>query len=217
MSASVMGSKKCLGGVALPERAVAKTARPAGRATGLKVRAASAGGFVPDMPRRNVMNLLLVGAAGLPATSMLGAYAFFFVPQGSGGGGGGLAAKDALGNDVTSKGWLATHQIGDHSLTQGLKGDPTYLVVNDEGKIDNFGINAVCTHLGCVVPWNPTEKKFKCPCHGSQYNAQGRVVRGPAPLSLALAHADINPDTDIVTFTPWTEQDFRTGLDPWWK
>jgi Rieske Fe-S protein len=26
------------------------------------------------------------------------------------------------------------------------------------------------------------ENKFKCPCHGSQYNAQGKVVRGPAPL-----------------------------------
>ena len=26
------------------------------------------------------------------------------------------------------------------------------------------------------------EKKFKCPCHGSQYNREGKVVRGPAPL-----------------------------------
>ena len=162
------------------------------------------------------MNLLLVGAAGLPATTMLGAYAFFFVPQGSGGGGAGLTAKDALGNDVTSKSWLTSHGIGDHSLTQGLKGDPTYLVVTDENKIETFGINAVCTHLGCVVPWNVPEKKFKCPCHGSQYDKNGRVIRGPAPLSLALAHAEVDGD-DKVIFTPWTETDFRTGLQPWWK
>lgn len=45
-----------------------------------------------------------------------------------------------------------------------------------------YGINAVCTHLGCVVPFNTAENKFICPCHGSQYNNQGRVVRGPAPL-----------------------------------
>ncbi len=38
-----------------------------------------------------------------------------------GGGAGGQAAKDALGNDVTVKSWLATHQKGDRSLTQGLK------------------------------------------------------------------------------------------------
>ena len=32
------------------------------------------------------------------------------------------------------------------------------------------------------VPWNVNENKFKCPCHGSQYNKEGKVVRGPAPL-----------------------------------
>merc|ERR1711908_246727 len=132
---------------------------------------------------------------------MLGAYAFFFVPQGSGGGGAGLTAKDALGNDVTSKSWLASHSVGDHSLTQ-------------DNKIETFGINAVCTHLGCVVPWNVPEKKFKCPGHGSQYDKNGRVIRGPAPLSLALAHAEVDGDSDNVVFTPWTETDFRTGLQP---
>ena len=39
----------------------------------------------------------------------------------AGGGGGGQVAKDALGNDVKSNAWLATHQKGDHSLVQGLK------------------------------------------------------------------------------------------------
>lgn len=34
-----------------------------------------------------------------------------------------------------------------------VQGDPTYLVVNDNSMIENYGINAVCTHLGCVVPW----------------------------------------------------------------
>ncbi len=34
-----------------------------------------------------------------------------------------------------------------------LQGDPTYLIVNADGKIENYGLNAVCTHLGCVVPW----------------------------------------------------------------
>lgn len=63
-----------------------------------------------------------------------------------------------------------------------LQGDPTYLVVENDKTLATYGINAVCTHLGCVVPWNKAENKFLCPCHGSQYNAQGRVVRGPAPL-----------------------------------
>lgn len=46
------------------------------------VRAAAVSGDVPDMGKRNVMNLLLVGAIGLPATSLVGGYALFFVPPG---------------------------------------------------------------------------------------------------------------------------------------
>ena len=169
---------------------------------------------VPDMEKRNLMNLLLLGALSLPTAGMLVPYGTFFVPPGSGGGSGGTPAKDALGNDVIASEWLKTHPPGNRTLTQGLKGDPTYLVVENDGTLATYGINAVCTHLGCVVPFNAAENKFICPCHGSQYNNQGRVVRGPAPLSLALAHADI--DDGKVVFVPWVETDFRTGEDPWW-
>ena len=131
------------------------------------------------------------------------------------GGGGGQTAKDAAGNDVKESVWLKTHGPGARELTQGLKGDATYLIVTEENKIEKYGLNAVCTHLGCVVPWNKSENKFMCPCHGSQYDATGKKVRGPAPLSLALAHAEVTDD--VVFFSPWTETDFRTGLQPWWK
>lgn len=41
-------------------------------------------------------------------------------------------------------------------------------------------------------------------------------MRGPAPLSLALAHAEEDPNGKVV-LKPWTEIDFRTGETPWWK
>ncbi|KAL0444188.1 UNVERIFIED_CONTAM: cytochrome-f complex iron-sulfur subunit, chloroplastic [Sesamum latifolium] len=169
---------------------------------------------VPDMGKRQLMNLLLLGAISLPSGGMLLPYTYFFVPPGGRGTGGGTVAKDALGNDVIAAEWLKNHGPGDRTLTQGLKGDPTYLVVESDRTLATYGINAVCTHLGCVVPWNAAENKFICPCHGSQYNNQGRVVRGPAPLSLALAHADV--DDGKVVFVPWVETDFRTGENPWW-
>ncbi|AQK59453.1 cytochrome b6-f complex iron-sulfur subunit [Zea mays] len=170
---------------------------------------------VPDMEKRKLMNLLLLGAISLPTVGMVVPYGAFFVPAGSGNGGGGTYAKDKLGNDITVEEWLNTHGPNDRTLAQGLKGDPTYLVVEQDKTLATYGINAVCTHLGCVVPWNGAENKFICPCHGSQYNNQGKVVRGPAPLSLALVHADV--DDGKVLFVPWVETDFRTGQDPWWS
>jgi cytochrome b6-f complex iron-sulfur subunit len=170
---------------------------------------------VPDMGRRQFMNLLTFGTITGTALGALYPVVKYFIPPSSGASGGGVTAKDALGNDVIVSDFLNSHAVGDRVLTQGLKGDPTYVVVESEGEIASFGLNAVCTHLGCVVPWNAAENKFMCPCHGSQYNNEGKVVRGPAPLSLALVHADVTEDGKIA-LTPWTETDFRTGEDPWW-
>ena len=40
--------------------------------------------------------------------------------------------------------------------------------------------SAVCTHAGCVVNWNPFERCWDCPCHGSQFAPDGTVLNGPA-------------------------------------
>lgn len=170
---------------------------------------------VPDLGRRQFMNLLTFGAATGTIAGMLYPVVRYFVPPSSGSAGGGTIAKNELGNDVVASEFLSNNAPGSKVLVQGLKGDPTYLVVKEDGSLADYGINSVCTHLGCVVPWNASENKFMCPCHGSQYNAEGKVVRGPAPLSLALAHADVT-ESDKVALTPWKETDFRTGESPWW-
>ena len=161
------------------------------------------------------MNLVLLFGGVLPAVGGLAIpYVLFFIPRGGGGSGGGLPALTKAGDAVTFDSWLGSHKVGDRELVQGLKGDATYLIVDEDKTIRDYGINAVCTHLGCVVPWNKAANKYMCPCHGSQYDATGKVVRGPAPLSLALAH--VNVENDNVFVSQWSETDFRNGEKPWW-
>lgn len=169
---------------------------------------------VPNMGRRQFMNLLTFGSATGVALGSLYPVVNYFIPPSSGGAGDGVTAKDALGNDIVVSDFLAKHNPGERVLAQGLKGDPTYVVIEGDATLAEYGLNAVCTHLGCVVPWNGSENKFVCPCHGSQYDKTGKVVRGPAPLSLALVHA--NTIDDKLVFTQWEETDFRTGENPWW-
>jgi cytochrome b6-f complex iron-sulfur subunit len=50
-------------------------------------------------------------------------------------------------------------------------------------------LSAVCTHLGCIVKFDPSLKIFICPCHGAKYDLTGKVLGGPAPAPLLAVKA----------------------------
>lgn len=61
-------------------------------------------------------------------------------------------------------------------LSDGLKKIAAYR--DEDGKL--FKRSAVCTHLGCIVQFNRTEKSWDCPCHGSRFGTDGHPINTPA-------------------------------------
>lgn len=60
--------------------------------------------------------------------------------------------------------------------------DEIFLVKDAKGKVT--ALEATCRHRGCPINWVAADKKFKCPCHGSQYAMSGKVIHGPAAHNL---------------------------------
>ncbi|HEY6111182.1 MAG TPA: Rieske 2Fe-2S domain-containing protein, partial [Chthoniobacterales bacterium] len=65
-------------------------------------------------------------------------------------------------------------------LREGSKKIAAYR--DENGTLHKF--SAVCPHLRCVVRWDGCEKTWDCPCHGSRFDALGRVLNGPAISNL---------------------------------
>jgi len=61
-------------------------------------------------------------------------------------------------------------------------------------------ISSVCTHLGCVAE-RDDEGKFACPCHGSKFDAAGKLVAGPAPKGLVWVELRVSPEGWLVAET----------------
>jgi Rieske Fe-S protein len=41
-------------------------------------------------------------------------------------------------------------------------------------------VSRVCRHVGCLVSFNTAERSWDCPCHGSRYTLDGKLIQGPA-------------------------------------
>src|SRR5260370_8658521 len=45
--------------------------------------------------------------------------------------------------------------------------------IKDKGKI--VAISAACTHMGCLVQWQDSDRKYQCPCHGGLFSEYGKI------------------------------------------
>ena len=65
----------------------------------------------------------------------------------------------------------------------------------------------ICPHLGCSYDWDAGTSRFMCPCHGSVYTLDGRVVAGPAPRPLDTLPVEIREGR---LFVAWEQ--FKPGV-----
>lgn len=103
------------------------------------------------------------------------------------------ALRDLVGENLNVAAQFVDYVTsGDVGSVDEIKPDEGALVRRGLSKIavyrDSKGAlhkhSAVCTHLGCLVAWNSAEKSWDCPCHGSRFDADGRVLDGPANIDL---------------------------------
>lgn len=59
---------------------------------------------------------------------------------------------------------------------------PVYVSKDTQGQLTV--LSAVCTHLGCTVPWVEKEGRFICPCHLGTFAPDGKLIGGPPPRDM---------------------------------
>lgn len=73
-----------------------------------------------------------------------------------------------------------------------------WLVRKQDGSVAAFA--PACPHLGCGYRWFPAEQRFKCPCHVSIFDIDGKVLAGPAPRALDLLETKVEDGRVLVRF-----------------
>ncbi len=61
-----------------------------------------------------------------------------------------------------------------------------------------YAVSAVCTHLGCITQWKPEANMIACPCHGSKFQPNGKVIAGPAPRPLPHFSISLTADGELL-------------------
>lgn len=90
-------------------------------------------------------------------------------------------AKRFIGDRLRTKPGLHDVRPGDGAVIR-LNGRDVAAYRADDGAVS--AVSARCTHLGCLVGFNAAERSWDCPCHGSRFDTDGRVIEGPATRRL---------------------------------
>ena len=109
------------------------------------------------------------------------------------------AARSRLEGEISSVAIPEKNLPDAGTATMFLFGSrPAMLIHHEDGTWVAF--DAVCTHLGCTVGFEPQKHRIFCPCHGGTYDMNtGAVVAGPPPRGLTAFHVEVTDGHVIVS------------------
>jgi cytochrome b6-f complex iron-sulfur subunit len=106
--------------------------------------------------------------------------------------------------------------VAEASVNEVVDGKVQSLAPNS-GKIVRFGtepvllirltetdwraFSAVCTHLGCIVQYDPARRIIWCACHNGMYSLHGQVISGPPPRPLQEYAVHLRDDEVVISRT----------------
>jgi cytochrome b6-f complex iron-sulfur subunit len=123
-----------------------------------------------QMPtRRGFLDWIIALCSAIAAAAMTIPSVLYLWPAARGGGSENVEVEGAA--DI-APGQSRTIQLGSQVV----------IVVRHRDGFKAF--SAVCTHLGCLVKWDPAKKGFLCPCHAAVFDENGAVLSGPPPAPL---------------------------------
>ncbi|MEK7269434.1 MAG: Rieske 2Fe-2S domain-containing protein [Planctomycetota bacterium] len=142
--------------------------------------------FREGIHRRGALKILLLAGWGTFAAAAIGAGAAvlrFF------------ASNDASAVSPVFKAGRP-EDIREGEVREDFKRGRRVYLVRSGDRI--FALSAICTHLGCTTNWLSSERKFKCPCHGTGFRPTGENFEGPAPRSLERFRVTFSDDGQIL-------------------
>jgi cytochrome b6-f complex iron-sulfur subunit len=89
-------------------------------------------------------------------------------------------------------GLSGNYPVGSHTVLQAI---PAILIHADDGF---HALSLTCPHLGCTVEAKPDE--FICPCHGSRYDKNGKLLEGPATKGLSPLRVEVTQNGKLIIY-----------------
>jgi cytochrome b6-f complex iron-sulfur subunit len=115
---------------------------------------------------------------------------------------GGLGQSSTCGADMcvdlTDGANADLTRVGGSMLFDAPNGDTIVVIRTAPDAV--VAVSAICTHAGCTVDYDAQRDLLHCPCHGSEFADDGRVLHGPALSALARYDVALSDDTITVRF-----------------